>query len=28
MLPKIQQVILEKLPPEKEDLSPSWMLIE
>lgn len=28
MLPQIQQVILEKLPPEKEDLSPSWMLIE
>ena len=28
MLPEIQQVILEKLPPETEDLSPLWMLIE
>ncbi|WP_316355670.1 patatin-like phospholipase family protein [Candidatus Neptunichlamydia sp. REUL1] len=28
MLPQIQRVILEKLPPEKKNLSPSWMLIE
>ncbi len=28
VLPQIQQVILEKLPPRKEDLPSSWMFIE